>query len=195
MRNPLPLLIALVVIALVPARVGMALPSPGSVRPAATVVDPEDARFDLRQVNGRPILIVYEDKDSATLNQALKDELAVLAKGDKYKTSVSLVPVANVEGYDYWPIRGFVKSSIRSESKKFGTTIYCDWDGAFRKALGLRANTSSVVLIGKSARVLFAYEGVIPKAQRARLIELLRREVEGELADSSELSENARPLP
>ncbi len=185
MRKHSSLVMSLITAALVHSSIALALPAVGGLRPVAALVDPDDVRFDLRQVNGRPILIVYEDKDSATLNQALKDELAVLARGDKYKASVALVPVADVEGYDYWPIRGFVKSSIRGESKKFGTTIFCDWNGAFRRALGFRPKTSSVVLIGKSARVLFAYEGAIPKTERARLIDLLRREVEGELADSN----------
>lgn len=164
--------------ALLVASTTSALPRIGALRSAAKTVDADDRAFDLRSINGRPILIVYEDKDSSSLNQSLKNELAVLARGDKYRSSVALVPVANVEGYDYWPIRGFVKSSIRSESSKFGTTIYCDWDGSFRSAIGLRNNTSSVVLIGKNARILFAYEGAMPKNERARLIGLLRDEVE-----------------
>ena len=72
----------------------------------------------------------------------MKEELGKLAKGDRYKTAIALLAVADVEGYDYWPVRGFVKSAIRKESRKFGTTIYCDWDGSFRSALGLRNEPS-----------------------------------------------------
>jgi hypothetical protein len=79
---------------------------------------------------------------------------------------------------DFWPARGFVKDAIRGESSKVGATIYCDWDGTFQRAAGFKRGTSSVLLVGRDARVLFAFEGALPKAERERLIALLRVEVE-----------------
>lgn len=162
-----------------------ALPAVGELRPAARAVDADGRAVDLRSVNGRPILVVYEDKDSSSMNAPLKRELSVLARGDRYRNAVALVPVADVEGYDYWPVRGFVKDAIRDESKKIGATIYCDWDGSFRRAAGLRRGTSSVVLIGRDARVLFASEGPLPKPDRDRLLRLLRAEIEAATGTSS----------
>ena len=155
-----------------------ALPKVGEMRPSARAVDADGRVVDLAAISGRPILVVYEDKESATLNTALKSELSRLARGDRYRNAVALVPVANLVGYDYWPVRGFVKDAIRDESRKIGATIYCDWDGGFRRALGVAGNTSTVVLVGRDGRVLFAFEGAVPKAERERLLELLRGEVE-----------------
>lgn len=155
-----------------------ALPKVGDVRPSARAVDGDDRSLDLGAISGRPILVVYEDKDSATLNAPLKADLSRLARGDRYRNAVALVPVANVEGYDYWPIRGFVKDAIKDESRKVGATIYCDWDGSFRRSLGVVGNTSSVVLVGRDGRILFAWEGFMPKEARERLLGLLRAEVE-----------------
>lgn len=150
----------------------------GSLRPAARVVDADDRTIDLRAINGKPILVIYEDQASAKMNDALKADLARVARGDRYMNAVALVPVADLQGYDYWPVRGFVKDAIRSESRKVGATIYCDWDGAFQRAAGFRRGTSSVMLIGRDARVQFASEGALDKAQRDRVIALLRSEVE-----------------
>lgn len=155
-----------------------ALPTTGALRPAARVVDADDRELDLRAINGKPILVLYEDKDSATMNAALKADLSRLAKGDRYKDAVALVPVADVQGFDFWPVRGFVKDAIRSESKKVGATIFCDWDGSFQRAASFNRGTSSVMLIGRDARVLFAAEGALSKEQRQRVIDLLRAEVE-----------------
>jgi hypothetical protein len=157
-----------------------ALPPAGSTRPAAHVVDADDRSLDLRAINGKPILVLYEDKDSATMNAALKADLSRLAKGDRYLNAVALVPVADVQSYDFWPVRGFVKDAIRGESKKVGATIYCDWDGAFQRAVGFKRGTSSVMLIGRNARVLFTSEGPLAKEQRDRVISLLRTEVESQ---------------
>lgn len=155
-----------------------ALPRVGMAKPAARAVDAEGRPIDVGAILGRPILVVYEDKESATLNAQLKSDLSALARGDRYRNAVALVPVANVEAYDYWPVRGFVKDAIKDESRKIGATIFCDWDGGFRRSFGLAGNTSSVVLVGREGRVLFAWEGAVPKVERERLLSLLRAEVE-----------------
>lgn len=168
------LAVALVVIASPAA----ALIPAGSARPAARVADADDRTLDLRAINGKPIFVMYEDQDSAKMNDALKADLARLARGPRYRGAIAVVPVADLQAYDFWPARGFVKDAIRSESKKIGTTIYCDWDGAFQRAAGFRRGTSSVMLIGRNARVLFGSEGPLSKEQRGRVIDLLRGEVE-----------------
>lgn len=155
-----------------------ALPRVGDGKPSGRAVDADDRVLDIGTISGRPILVIYEDKESATLNTSLKADLSRLARGDRYRNAVALVPVANVGTYDYWPVRGFVKDAIKDESRKIGATIYCDWDGGFRRSLSLAGNTSSVVLIGRNGRILFAFEGMVPKDERDRLLALLRAEVE-----------------
>ncbi len=151
----------------------------GASKPPARVVDANGRTLDLGSVQGRPMLVVYEDKRSATLNQQLKTELSRLARGDRYRSAVALVPVADVRDYDFWPARGFVKSAIRDESKKIGATIYCDWDGSFSRALSIQHGTSTIILFGKNGRVLFAQEGKVSEADTRRLLDLLRGEIEG----------------
>jgi hypothetical protein len=159
------------------APVAVALPSVGASRPPLRVVDAWDRVVDLSRLGTMPVLVVYEDSDSSTQNQAFKDDLAALAKGDGYAKSVALIAVADVQGYDYWPVRGFVKQAIRSESQKFSTPIYCDWDGGVRRTLGLRRGVSNVVLYGRDGAVRFSFEGAMPPSKRGEVIDLLRREV------------------
>jgi len=156
-----------------------ALPQVGAQLPSAQVVDSDDRRFDLGSTRGRPVLVVYEDKESAHVNDAFKEELARLARDGRYKSSVSLVPVADVRRYDYWPVRGFVKDAIRDESKKQGTSIYCDWNGDFSRKMSLQTGTSSVVLFGRSGRVLFAKAGQLTAGEIREVVALLRAEVQG----------------
>lgn len=156
-----------------------ALPKVGEPGANASMEDADGRRTSVSAFRGKPILIVYEDKDSATVNQAMKDDLAKLAKGDRYKDAVALLPLADVSSYDFWPVKGFVKDAIREESRKVGATIYCDWDGSFRSAFDIRVGSSSIVLIGRSGAVRFASEGALSAAQREELIALLKEEVEG----------------
>jgi Bacterial protein of unknown function (YtfJ_HI0045) len=157
----------------------LALPAEGEAAPNARLEDADGRELQMKTLRGRPVLIVYEDKDSAAQNQGLKDELAKLAKGDRYKRTIALAAVADVSSYDFWPVKGFVKDAIREESRKVGATIYCDWDGTFRSRYRLRRGTSSIVLVGKGGQVLFAAEGALNRDLQRKLIDLLRKEVEG----------------
>ncbi len=154
-----------------------ALPRVGDVQPAASVADADGRLASVQGFHGKPVLILYEDKESSTVNAELKADLASLARGESYRSSVALLPVADVHSYNFWPIRGFVKNAIRDESRKIGATIYCDWDSSFRKAAHLSGGTSSVILVGRDGRVLFAWEGRVPPEQRRHLTHLLRVEV------------------
>ncbi len=164
--------LAAALLALVEVPAG-AVPSPGAPHPEVQLEDAWDRTIRLSQLAGTPILVVYEDRGSAHVNDPLKSELSELAKGDKYKQSIALVAVADVSSFDFWPARGFVKGAIRSESHKQGTTIYCDWDGHVRRALGLDRGTSNVVLFGRDGRVLFAQSGTVAPEQRRALIGML----------------------
>jgi len=158
-------------------REAWALPKEGDLLATAVLVDADGARFDTATTKGKPLLIVYEDKDSGKDNQTLKDELAALAKDGNYTQAVALVAVADVSAYDFWPARGFVKDAIRKESRKAGTTIYCDWDGSFRSKLSLNKGKSNIVLVGKSGKVLYAAQGAMGANARLRLFGLLKGEV------------------
>ena len=160
------------------ASLAAALPLVGAPRPEVQLTDAWDRSVHLSTYRGMPVLVVYEDRGSARENEALKSELSVLARGDRYRTLVALVAVADVTGYDYWPIRGFVRSAIRSESAKQGTVIYCDWDGHVRSALGLERGTSNVVLYGRDGAVLYAHAGAMSVDDRRAFLALLKAQVD-----------------
>lgn len=156
----------------------LALPGVGAAGPAGMVVDADGRGRDLLANQGKPTLLVYEDQAATKQNVELKTELSRLASGDKYRTAIALVAVADVEGYDYWPARGFVKGAIRSESKKLGNTIYVDWNGGVRKAAGFKKGMSTILLMGRDGKILFSHEGTMTAVQRKQLLELLKSQVE-----------------
>src|SRR5579872_4409748 len=141
------------------ASVAEALPAVGDVLPGLRLTDGWDRTLDLSKLGPEPVLVIYEDKDSSRQNVDLKHDLALLAKADRYKQGIALVAIANVEGYDYWPMRGFVKDAINDEARKFDTPIYCDWNGTARRDLGATLGVSNVILYGRGGRVLFSHEG------------------------------------
>lgn len=156
----------------------MAIPTVGAQGKNVYLEDADGKVIELETMLGKPILLMYEDKDSGKQNQPFKDELAKLAKGDKYKSRINLAAVADLTSYNYWPVKGFVKDAIKKESKKFGTTIFCDWTGQIRTTYSFKKNVSSVVLLNKVGTVIFAVEGAMSPEQRKQAIDMLRAQVD-----------------
>ena len=165
------------------AAVGIAVsagasPKVGVSRPNIVVTDAWERTFDLSTVGTRPLLVLYEDKDSANQNKAFKDELAQVAKGDVYKDRAVLLAFADVTGWNYWPARGYVKDAIKEESRKANTPIFCDWDGSVQRSFAIKRGVSNVFLYSREGKVIFSYEGPMPEASRKELLELLRQQLE-----------------
>jgi hypothetical protein len=178
MSRRTPLLVALLGLSVASgARPASALPAVGDAPPAALVEDVDGKAVDPRGKGGRPVLVVYEDRDTSKDNAPLKADLRALAGESSRFSRLVVAPVADVSDYDYWPARGFVVRAIREEARRAGLPIYCDFTGAFRGALKLERRRSSVVLMGRDGRVLFAAEGPLSADARARVIALVRGEI------------------
>lgn len=168
---------ALSVAALSTAASAAALPHVGAPRPNVVLVDAWDRQLQLGSLDGTPTLVVYEDQGSSKVNDGLKRELSRLARGGAYRSQIAVVAVADVSGYDYWPVRGFVKDAIRDESRKQGIPIYCDWSADFRRTLSLNRHASNVVLYGRDGTVLYARAGRLTDAEQRELLTLLRQQL------------------
>jgi predicted transcriptional regulator len=155
-----------------------ALPKVGTGRPGISLANADDETFDLRAVNGKPLIIVHESKDAAGQNTGFKADLKTLtASSAVFRDGYALIPIADADGYDYWPARGFVKSAIRDESKKIGRPVYIDWTGAARKSLGVTHDKSAILIYGKDAKLKFAAEGALSEADRKLALRVLKCEV------------------
>jgi len=157
-----------------------AIPSVNDARPKLRLVDAWDRTLDIEDgtVKGKKaILVVYEDRDTSKQNKALKDDLAKLEKEPKFAPSMVVVAVADLTAYDFWPVKGVARDAVREESRKFGTSIFCDWDGTARSKLQLRQGFSNVVLYGKEGKVLFASEGALSAESRQALLALVRAQI------------------
>lgn len=109
---------------------------------------------------GRPTVLFFEDKDSTALNQRLKDVLFATGKERGLLDAVSIVAVANLKGYDWFPARNFVVSAVKDSEKSFGLPIYLDWSGALTRApWALKPDSSTVVLLDRAGAVKWKKQG------------------------------------
>jgi hypothetical protein len=169
---------ALLLISLLSAAPALAVPKEGDIAANARIEDADGHGFELKTLKGKPFVIVYDDKASAPTSDAFRRDLLKLAKSAPYRSALGVVLVGDVSPYDYWPAKGIVKDAVREETRKQGTTIYCDWTTGLRTAYRFRSGVSNVVVVGGDGRVAFASEGVPTGAGQKRFYEALRGQVE-----------------
>ena len=143
----------------------LALPALGAKRSDAHLSDAWGRRLDLSSIAQVPVLLMYEDRDSAAQNESFKARLAVLAKDGRYQSRVALIAVADVEAWNFWPARPLVEDAIKRLSHRFGTDIYCDWDGGFRRAIGVQRGASNVFIYAGDGSLVFAHVGPLSDAE------------------------------
>jgi hypothetical protein len=152
----------------------LAVPKEGDSPASARIEDADEHGLELKTLKGKAFVVVYDDKDSAPKSEAFRKDTVKFVKGDALKSKVTVLPVADVSSYGYWPAKGIVKNAVREATTKLGTTVFCDWTGDLRTAYRFKGGTTGVVIVGKDGRVLYAHEGVPTGAELTRFQDALR---------------------
>lgn len=177
LTHPLAATALLLALTLGIASPALALPAVGSAAPTARLKDPDERAVSIEALRGRLALIIYEDKSSAGQNRVLIRELKKQAAKLEPGAPISFVPVADVSGYNFWPVKGMARNVVRERAREGGYPIFCDWDGQFRAKFKLQRAQSNVVLVGRNGRVLFAEAGPLSTDERERLLGILASEL------------------
>ncbi len=126
----------------------------------ATLKSASGEETALSKWRGKPVIFFYEDKDSTTLNLAFKDELFELGKAKGLLEAASVVAVANLKPFNFFPARQIALSYVRDEEKKVGVPILVDLEGTLGGApWSLPTKTSTVMLLDASGAVIYRYSG------------------------------------
>ena len=177
MRRPAALSLALLLAA--PAALGD--PPSGSVVNAVGLPRAPDFELEstagrtrrLRDFLGRVVIIIYEDRDSNQQNNPLKDDLAARARREDLSRDVSLVAVANLSAYDFWPARGYARDAVVEIARQMGYELMIDWSGAMSTAYRFRPGRSHVMVLSRDGRVLFRHAGPMSAQARESFFSLL----------------------
>ncbi|MFB1479184.1 hypothetical protein [Corallococcus sp. RDP092CA] len=167
----------------------------GSAHGAAPDAEPVDAtlstssgaRVQLARWRGKPVILFYEDKDSTTLNAALKAELFARGRARGLLESASVVAVANLEKYDFFPAREIALSYVRDEEKKAGVPILVDLKGTLgQPPWKLPTKTSSVLLLDAEGAPVYRHSGRMKPEEQERFFTALGALVGQDLSTPAE---------
>lgn len=131
----------------------------------------------LGQYAGRIVVLMYEDRHSTHQNDALKADLVHRARTSGLARQVALLPIANVQGLRFWPVEGFVRSTVNDAAHRYGIEILIDWTGSVGRAFRFPSGMSNVAIVGRGGTVLYRHTGTLSPLQRAQFFQILAGEL------------------
>ena len=133
---------------------------------------------------GRPTVLFYEDRDSTSINKDFKDELYARGRSLGLLNAATVVAIANLAPYNWFPARHLALASVRDFEKKYKVPILVDW----KRTLGappwnLPQKTCTVLVLNPAGQVLFEASGLLTPEQTQQIYKLLEQMLG--IADSS----------
>lgn len=141
-----------------------ALPQVGTPLSAVAVDDVAAAQPRTLPI-GRPMLVLYEDREAQSQNEHARAVLGRINDVPQNRERFEFMAVADVATWNWWPARRAVLSDLKDIARKHNTTIYADWHGTLRKTWGLTQHRSAIVLTDGAGKVRFASEGPVTDEQ------------------------------
>ena len=135
----------------------------------ANLVDLADKPVLLRNLVGKVVVVLHQDRHSSEQNPQFKEKLSTLVR--RFPKELQVVALADVGGYDFWPAKGYVKDALKSLDSGGGAIVACDWKGAVRKAYRLKQRQSVVFVLGKSLELLRMAQGELAVAESDQLVQ------------------------
>jgi hypothetical protein len=138
----------------------------------ATVETSNGTQAQLASLWRRPTVLFYEDRDSTAVNQHVKEALFAAGRERGLLEAVSVIAVANVSSYNWFPARNFVLAAVRDVEKRFKLPVYLDFTGSLARApWNLPARSSTVLLLDAKGVPVRTWRGRLSESDVVGLLE------------------------
>ncbi len=132
---------------------------------SATLETSRGERVTLGSLISKPTIVFFEDRDSTAVNQHVKDALYERGKRQHLLQTVSVIAIANVKDWGWFPARNFVLKSVRDTEAKVHIPIYLDFTGSMTEApWSLPAKSSTVMVLDANAAPIKQFNGKLSES-------------------------------
>lgn len=149
--------------------------TPGQMLPDLSLKGDEGSKIDGTQFNSNVLrdkvhVIFYVDPDEKELNEAFSEAL----KAEKFdRSQFASVAIINMDAT--WLPNFALESALKKKQKKYPHTLYVkDMNKKGIKAWEIADDSSDIIITDRQGRVLYIYEGKIPKSEFSKIIALIK---------------------
>jgi len=148
---------------------------PGQAAPAFEVGYADSKLLRLSDLAGSVVVMTLESRDTTGINQPFKDALLKAFPADeRLRRRIVVVPVIACFQYP-WFAKGFCARGVQDSVRKVNLQLYVDMTGDVFRDYGAREDTSTVVVIDRTATVRHSTSGSIPEEEIPKLIDRISR--------------------
>jgi len=131
--------------------------------PDFSLFDQRDNPVTLRQLVGKPVILIASDDEGAKQNPAWRKTIV-----EKYRERILVIGVADVRKVPF-----FLKSKFKRDFQKDPATILLDWDGVIFTSYGLEKGVSNIIVIDKKGFQRYFHSGSAEQTAVERLFRVL----------------------
>jgi len=122
------------------------------------------------ELTGKVHLVFYVDPDESDTNNALSDAVKKSSPDRSKFTSVAIINMAAT-----WKPNFAIQSVLEGKQEKFPHTIYVkDMDKHIVESWKIADDSSDIILLDKSGKIIFAHEGEVDAAGIKEVIKLIK---------------------
>ena len=157
---------------LIACALARAVEPPALTTIALTGTDGRPAALD--RYRGKPAVVFYEDRASTATNQAVMDAVVGRARRDDLLDAASVIAVANITAYNFFPARDIATAFIKRAETTAGIPILLDVDGTLMAPpWNLPGDASTILLLDRTGRIVWQHSGKLPPEQAEQMLDRL----------------------
>jgi len=147
----------------------------GSTLPSITLDGDKGGRvtggaWKSSELTGKVHLVFYVDPDESDTNDALSDAVKESAPDRSKFASVAIINMAAT-----WKPNFAIQSVLEGKQEKFPYTTYVkDMDKHIIESWKIADDNNDIILLDKTGKILFAYEGEVDAAGIKKVIRLIK---------------------
>lgn len=153
----------------------------------ASLRDSRNVTTSLSHYRGKPTILFYEDRATAHENDPFKHALIARGRTHNVSTAANVVAVADLQRYDFFPVRGFALQAVRDVEKRNRIPVLVDWNGVLTAPpWNLPRGTSSVVVLDPQGNAVYVHSGKLAQPDIEAAFASLTRLLNVDLSQGAE---------
>ena len=145
----------------------------GDEAPPFVVESGNGEKLTLSALQGKIVVLFYENRDAVKKNVDVKDRLNTLYEQNAaIRNTIFRLAVFDCS-HVTWPMTLFWRDALRRHSARLGFTLYGDWDGRMFEHYSMRARDSNVFIIDRKGRIRYTRHGQLREPEYNEIYRLL----------------------
>ncbi|NSW75428.1 MAG: redoxin domain-containing protein [Candidatus Atribacteria bacterium] len=126
-----------------------------------------------QDLRGKITVLFYDTRRTAAVNNDLKYEISDFRETNlPFLENLQVVQIIDASSANFLT-RAIWRRKLRQNARKYGITLYADWDGTMRRDFGFSPRESNILVVDPQGMVRYSFLGKVTESEKSRLFVFL----------------------